>query len=121
MTIADTLRDLEQELFKVSVRKDAARLADLLADDFREFGSSAHVYTKAEIIDTLRDEVPVTITMQDFRLVPLAEDVALVTYRAAKVQEDAPVIESLRSSVWRFADGRWQIVFHQGTKMCKPA
>ncbi|MGI4831223.1 MAG: DUF4440 domain-containing protein [Janthinobacterium lividum] len=122
MNVADTLRDLEQELFKVSVRTDAVRVADLLAEEFREFGSSGRMFTKAEIIEALRDEalrdeVPAAITMQDFRLVSLTDHLALVTYRAIKVQDGVAASASLRSSLWRLDAGDWRMVFHQGTKV----
>lgn len=123
MPVDEVLRELEQELFKISVRKNAARVAALLTDDFREFGSSGRIFTKAEIIAELGDEPPVSISMRDFELTLLTEELALVTYRSTKVQHgvlvgvEAGVVptESLRSSLWRKGADGWQMVFHQGT------
>nr|WP_242947776.1 hypothetical protein [Desulfosporosinus lacus] len=47
----------------------------------------------------------------------LAPDVVLATYRAVKSNESREEMRnSLRSSIWKFLDGRWQMVFHQGTR-----
>jgi hypothetical protein len=53
----------------------------------------------------------------EFDLAVLSSDVVLITYRAAKESASAEeaTTYSLRSSIWKFIDGRWQITFHQGT------
>jgi hypothetical protein len=107
---ASVIRELEERLLRPDVRASAAALGTLLADDFVEFGSSGTVYNKRSIIVALLREEPdgEPCTMRDFAARRLAVDVILVTYR---------IVESrtLRSSIWRAADGRWQMVFHQGT------
>jgi len=40
MDVSETLRQLEASLLTNTVRKDRARVAELLADEFREFGRS---------------------------------------------------------------------------------
>jgi hypothetical protein len=47
---------------------------------------------------------------QGMRGITLGPDVVLLTYRL-----DGPGVPSLRSSVWVRADGRWVLLFHQGT------
>ena len=89
------------------------RLVELLADDFIEFGSSGRVYTKDDLVAVLQDESPVVQTTSDFRMLTLAPDVALLLYRISRHSE--PVVDSLRSSLWRRSNGKWQMVFHQGT------
>jgi hypothetical protein len=42
----------------------------------------------------------------------LAPDVVLATYR---VVDETRKQHTLRSSIWKLKDGRWQMVFHQGT------
>jgi len=101
---------LEERLLVPSVRASPAEVAMLLADEFIEFGSSGRIYDKQEIIRLLQQEQGGTqCTLADFSARKLAADVALVTYR---------VVESrtIRSSIWRLEDGRWRMVFHQGTK-----
>ena len=103
-------------MLRPEVRKSAACVAALLADSFVEFGSSGRVYDKREAVEGLSEECRVRLTLSEFSAFQLAPDVVLVTYRAVQ-QGDAsePPVHSLRSSLWKFADGRWQMVFHQGT------
>jgi hypothetical protein len=114
----EQLRDLEQQLLLPSVRGSRHVLASLLADDFREFGSSGRVFDKQSIMEALLVESPADISMVDFRIKMLSADVALITYRA--IWRGAPDVQtsfSLRSSLWVMRDDRWQIVFHQGTRV----
>lgn len=106
------LLGLEQELQACTTRSDAARLSQLLADDFVEFGASGNVWSgKAQVIAGLQEEVFAKRRMTAFVLKVLSEGVALVTYRCHR--EGAG--DSLRSSVWRKEEGQWRMVFHQGT------
>jgi hypothetical protein len=86
----------------------------LLAVDFVEFGRSGLAFDRRCVIESLRQERPVERTISDFSVRRLAETVTLVTYRSAR-QEGGQAVHSLRSSIWMEIDGRWQMVFHQGT------
>ena len=44
MDVEGLLRGLELELLRPELRESAGRLANLLADDFREFGSSGRIF-----------------------------------------------------------------------------
>jgi hypothetical protein len=116
-TSPDTiLRHLEEQLLQPKVRSSAQDVAALLTEDFLEFGSSGHIFTKQQVIESLAQEVPTRRTLSDFRARMLAPGVALVTYRAVRHGEvEEQVVYSLRSSIWRWDEGRWQMVFHQGT------
>lgn len=118
VSIEAHLRTLEEELLQPDVRKTATRLDALLAEGFIEFGSSGRVFDKQSIIDSLRSESPVRLSLTDFKALPLGPGVVLTTYRGVcyGVSGEQPIY-SLRSSVWRLLDGRWQIVFHQGTRL----
>lgn len=107
-----TLQGLEESLLVPHVRK-SAQLTELLAEDFIEFGSSGRVYTRADLVDVLQEEQPVTQTTSDFRVLLLAPNVALLTYRIHRHTD--PPVHTLRCSAWRMSDGRWQMVFHQAT------
>jgi hypothetical protein len=115
--VAETLRELEASLLTNAVRKDAARVSDLLAEEFCEFGSSGAVYSKAEMIASLQTGEDVLLTMKGFACRVVGEGVALVTYRSEREVEGGEVVAALRSSLWVWRDGRWQIVFHQGTRV----
>lgn len=109
------LRQLELQLLSPS-GAFSDELAGLLADDFVEFGSSGKVYNKEQTIQTLLAASRPQRSLADFKVLSLAQDVALATYRAARhrASDEAPVY-SLRSSVWKLSNGRWQMIFHQGT------
>jgi hypothetical protein len=117
MELRDHLRTLEGSLLRNAVRKNAAQVDALLAEDFREFGASGRTYTKAEMIAHLRDEAYAPIFLTCFELKSLSTSLALVTYRAVREESGGKVVESWRNSLWELRDGRWQMVFHQGTKI----
>jgi hypothetical protein len=114
------LRSLEDALLDPEVRASPERVAALLAEDFVEFASSGIAYDKARILEILRDEAladdPVLRSLAHFVAIELAEGVALTRYRLLRraSPHELPT-QSLRSSIWRRKDGRWQMVFHQGT------
>jgi len=108
-------RDLEERLLKPEVRRSPEALAALLAVDFVECGRSGAAFDRRCVIDSLRQEPPVDVTISDFAVQRLADTVTLVTYRSHRRGEGGQVVHSLRSSIWQAIDGRWQMVFHQGT------
>lgn len=111
------LQELEQALLTGSVRNDISRVSALLADDFREFGASGRIYSKAETLALLAAEGEIRIAMKDFACQHITQDAALVTYRSERVCGKHDVIAALRSSLWIFRDARWQMLFHQGTRV----
>ena len=115
-SLENQLYHLEQRLLQPEVRQSSSELAKLLADDFVEFGSAGRVYDRQSIIEELGEEDSIRIEITDFKTVVLASDTVLATYRAiCSGGEAEPAKHSLRSSVWKLAGNRWQIVFHQGT------
>ena len=50
LNLAEHLKALELGLLSNTTRKNAARVSSVLADSFREFGSSGCVYTKADVV-----------------------------------------------------------------------
>jgi hypothetical protein len=109
---------LEQELLSPQVRAAAAELDRLLAREFVEFGSSGRIYDKQTIIRTLTRSGPVeNFQIEDFKVVTENEDTALVRYACKALSAAGDVIrQSNRCSLWQLIDGRWQMVFHQGTR-----
>lgn len=117
---AVTILRLEERLLRAEVRASPEALAELLAGTFVEFGSSGNVFDRAHTLELLPSEPAVPVSITDFTLTPLAADVALVTYRAHRQQPDGTVV-SLRSSIWRWLDDCWQVIFHQGTRQAGPS
>jgi hypothetical protein len=114
--VATHLQQLEEELLRPDVRRDAERIAALIADEFREFGTSGRIFDRTAIITELLNESPADLSLTSFLCQQLAPDVALVTYRSQRA-DAAGTRHALRSSVWVNRDGRWQILFHQGTRI----
>ncbi len=115
--IAHELRRSEEALLDPAVRRDRTRVAELLAEGFVEFGSSGRVWTPDEILEMLAGENPVPIQMLNFECALLANDVALVTYRASRTDARTGIqSSSLRSSIWTKKPGGWRLRFHQGTR-----
>jgi hypothetical protein len=108
-----TLRALEESILDPAVRADPARLRALLTPEFTEFGASGRVFDRDGIVAALAAERPRQARQaRGFKVRLVAPGAALTTWR---VQRDDG-IETLRSSVWQQqADGRWLMVFHQGT------
>jgi hypothetical protein len=107
------LRALEDSILDPAMRADPARMRALLAPEFMEFGASGRVFDRDGIIAVLAAE-PTRVARQarGFKVRLIAPGAALTTWR---VQRDDG-IETLRSSVWQQQpDGRWLMVFHQGT------
>ncbi|MCE9548860.1 DUF4440 domain-containing protein [Candidatus Nomurabacteria bacterium] len=112
-------QDLETKLHKKEVRNSPKLVSELLADDFIEFGSSGLVYDKSTTLNSLgKEEVDLEITVDNFRVQKLSEGVVLVNYKTSKLNPKIDSnFESLRTSIWKFLDGKWQLIFHQGTRI----
>lgn len=111
-------RALEESLHRPEIRQAPEKVRALLADGFIEFGSSGATYGKDEIIAALAQETSgaaAAIIADDFVLRVLGADTVLLTYRSLRRQPGQADRQALRSSLWQLVDGRWQMVFHQGT------
>ncbi|MFZ0661051.1 MAG: nuclear transport factor 2 family protein [Acidobacteriaceae bacterium] len=115
MSTATELRALEERLLQSDFRRNRSAVAELLAEDFREFGSSGRVWNRHQILDQLETEPPFQASLQDFEARELATGAVLVTYKVTVQRQGNENETSLRSSIWIRRDGHWQVVFHQGT------
>jgi hypothetical protein len=117
-SIKRELQSLEEQLLQPETRQASNNVAALLADDFIEIGSSGRIFNKKEVIKGLQNEGEVRWILSAFKARCLASGIVLVTYRAARQDDPAKSpIHSLRSSIWKSTEGRWQMVFHQGTSI----
>lgn len=116
------LRELECELHRPEVRRDAARLRELLHEAFVEIGRSGRLYDREEIVELLLHETaPGEVRSQDFAVIEIADGVALLTYRLARLDDRGQLTRhSLRSSLWQRTDAGWRLRFHQGTPTGAP-
>jgi hypothetical protein len=119
MDTSNHLRSLEERLLDPAVRRDSEQVSALLADDFVEVGSSGRTFDKAQVLESLRNELPLEEALiRNFVAKPLCSTVFLVTYRTTR--RDASGVHrshSWRCSIWVKRDGRWQLQFHQGTSI----
>lgn len=105
------IEELELEIATANTRGNAARLRQLLADEFSEFGKSGATYTKEQVISLLVNATPREIEFSHFKFTRLASDAVLVTY-----QSSSNGVHANRSSVWlRRNAEQWQLLHHQGT------
>ena len=110
--------ELERRLHDPAVRRDRAQVHTLLADEFREFGSSGRIYDKDLMLELLQKEsTPLyVLSAEGFATQELAENVVLLTYVSTRTNlESGDIVRALRSSVWVKRSGLWQMYFHQGT------
>ncbi len=99
-------------------RKNRDQVSALLAEEFREFGSSGRIWNKATILEFLTSESPQPAPrIADFTVQCLGPETALATYRAVPEQSPNAPQASLRSSLWIRSKHGWQMLFHQGTKI----
>ena len=106
------LLDLERMLLDPEVRHSRVAVELLLHPQFKEYGSSGRVYDRETMIRMMNRETSGEITIREFEARMLSADVALITYRSVGQNQEAR-----RSSVWLKDEGRWQVIFHQGTKV----
>jgi len=92
------------------VRSSPEELDKILADDFWEIGSSGRMYDKKACLE--EGVVLTEMTLHNYEIQPLAEGVVLATYF---IEDTTRNRNTLRSSIWKFMDGRWQFYFHQAT------
>ncbi|MBT2641458.1 DUF4440 domain-containing protein [Bacillus sp. ISL-41] len=111
MDLKEHIKQLEEKLLTPEVRSSKTELKKLLADEFFEFGSSGRVLYKDEEIEGGIGIIKVTLS--DFDIHLLSENIALATYRTFNEQTKQ---HALRSSIWKQNEGVWKMVFHQGTK-----
>ncbi|MDY7010058.1 MAG: DUF4440 domain-containing protein [Planctomycetota bacterium] len=117
-SLTTLLCDLENQLLQPEVRESPNDIDRLLADEFVEFGASGTIYRKPQCAGGMSS---VRMSLSHFDAKILAPGVALTTYRVVKHDEPHPHMKhSLRSSIWKLMDGRWQMVFHQGTPTAAP-
>lgn len=109
--LSEHICGLEEKLLNPEVRTSPEQLSLLLADDFFEYGSSGRVWHKKDMMGE-EGAGMVQLTLSEFALHPLSEEAVLATYRTFNTGNGR---YTLRSSIWRYREGRWQMFFHQGT------
>ncbi|MFG6150096.1 nuclear transport factor 2 family protein [Halobacillus sp. B23F22_1] len=108
--LREQLKEMEKRHLNLEVRRSTEELAQILAEDFWEIGSSGYEITRDEC---LKDGVVLSeMVLYQYKIQPLAYDVVLATYF---IEDKTRNRNTRRSSIWKFVDERWQLYFHQGT------
>ncbi|HHY25322.1 MAG TPA: DUF4440 domain-containing protein [Desulfitobacterium dehalogenans] len=117
-SVEEHIWQLEKDLLKSEVRKSAQRISDLLANNFIEFCSNGreYHYKHGDVFQEQDDNKELCWQIVGFRIEHLSDGCILALYKVIKHDEpDANKKYSLRSSIWRYIDGKWKVFFHQGT------
>ena len=77
-SLSEQLLKFEMKLLDPALRRTPEMLAPMLADNFVEFGSSGRTYDKKQVLYQLSRQLPAQLTIEEFRVVELAPDAALV-------------------------------------------
>jgi hypothetical protein len=111
--LAEAMRH-ELRLLDPLVRRDRDAVDALLAEDFTELGASGRIWTRDTMMDAIAafDSSGDPVEVLDIQARELASDLVLVTYVTERAGQSV-----YRSSVWRHADARWQVVYHQATPL----
>jgi hypothetical protein len=104
------LEELERRLAQRRV-ETPSELEALLANEFRELGCSGCEHSRQDVLAAYDFGSPRECEISDFRVLSLGVGLVLATYRTLEPGER----RALRSSIWRRSQGRWRLVFHQGT------
>lgn len=109
---------LEREIYELEcrhiapdVRTSKTKLAEVLDDEFYEFGSSGGLILRSEY-DEDHPLSPDHMELSDFKMHQLGEEAVLTTYR---IENKTTGRNTNRSSVWKKRTDGWRLFFHQGT------
>jgi hypothetical protein len=108
--LKEHIKELEERHTGLEVRKSREELDKILADDFFEIGSSGYMFNKKECLES--GVVLTEMSLHNHEIYPLSSDVVLSTYFVVDKTRNR---NTLRSSIWKLINGRWQLYFHQGT------
>ncbi|TKW60875.1 MAG: DUF4440 domain-containing protein [Blastochloris viridis] len=121
MDIIQDVMSLERRLLTPEVRANREMLDLLIADDFVEVGADGRRFGKDEVLKRLPQDANVRFEATDFEARLVADNVVLITFATEKFVEGVSVRKSLRASLWVYKRSRWQIVYHQGTRVVESA
>jgi hypothetical protein len=94
---------LEQEIVAAQQRRDFAAVEALLADDFREIGSSGRLFTKADAVCVISEVQILDCAFDHFQFLPIDDKCVIVMYvaTARRTQDGREHMQrAWRSSTW---------------------
>ena len=90
-------------------------ILDITCEEFWEVGASGNVYQREYVIQTLLNRYSDPgykdiWETKDFKLIEIAPNNYLITYVLLQGERI-----TRRATIWRFENGDWKILYHQGT------
>ncbi len=113
----DLMKSLELSFFDFSIRHSFDKLDELVVDDFIEYGRSGKIFNKQEIIGLLLNSEAPGVKLENFKIKILSGDLLLVNYLSIIGNHKKQAERTLRTSIWKLHEGKWKIIFHQGTPL----
>lgn len=113
--LKEIIYKLETDLLTPEVRNSKEKLNELLSDDFTEYGSAGLIYDKDIILERLSQVISPSYVLYDFDIVVLSKNIIQTRFKTDRINLDNTKTVSLRTSLWRNSNNKWQIFFHQGT------
>lgn len=121
-SIKEQILQLENDLLKSETRKSSQKINELLANNFIEFCSNGkeYHYKNGDVFQTQDDRNTLCWEILNFEIKELSNGCILAMYKVIKHNEDDENKKySLRSSIWKYYDEKWKMIFHQGTVSSK--
>jgi len=113
LNIERIIYELEMDFMRADFCRDINRLSGRISDDFMEFGRSGGRSDKHTVVDYLSQiTADRKIALSDFHIMQISDHSYLATY-CAKWENNGRI--SNHSSIWINENGKWMILFHQGT------
>lgn len=115
--IKEHIKELEERLLHSDVKGNPEILNELIGEDFEEIGSNGKVSSREEVIEwMINKDKNIKWSLNDFRIRKLTPELVIAIYTASK-NDQVNSNGSIRSSIWKNCDGKWKMIFHQGTKI----
>jgi hypothetical protein len=117
--VEENLISQSHAVWRAELAKDAAALQRLVSDDFQQVGSEGKLHDKRELIDDAQEGILNDFRLYNFRVMPLDETAAIVTFDAIIHQPEgdddlAPRYQHV-SDVWVKQGEQWRLRFEQAT------
>ncbi|UJP01807.1 MAG: DUF4440 domain-containing protein [Nitrosomonas sp.] len=116
--LAGLIQQLELSLLQSDLTAHPGLIDELLAEDFEEIDHQGITRSRADVIGWLKTKDPgIRWAFKDFRIKAMSGDVVLAIYSLQKPdQPDAKSGGSIRTSLWRYRNNQWKMVFHQASR-----
>ena len=116
--LRNTIYELEQKLQKHEVRKSVDILDEIISDELIEVTSKGTLSTKNDCLINLPAAPEIHFEMTDFSARLLAPDLVQTFFKTKKTIVDTNESSiSIRNTIWKNENGKWKMVFHQGTPL----